>query len=326
VYIKVPMLVRILSILVILVVYSECSNNMVRIPNLLDYPIDKTCNCRCNDLCYVTYCNATTLIIRCPSYYEYFTTTHCDWYIYNSTCLIRNCHHRVEYYCPKSSCSCTNYTINNTVIVNTTIVTSNFTINNTIVTSNFTINNTMVVNNTINTTIIVNNCSGCSGCTQTIINASCTNITCGGISDVLCFGSSGNCAYGYIYNLAAGTVAIETTISFSDNGPLNGVTHATGSDSIAVTNAGVYKIDFSVSGVEPNQFAIFINGAPLGSSVYGSGAGTQQNTGILIVSLAADDTITLVNHSSAAAVTLQTLAGGTQINVNAAIVITQLNC
>jgi hypothetical protein len=33
----------------------------------------------------------------------------------------------------------------------------------------------------------------------------------------------------------------------------------------------------------------------------------------------------LVNHTSAAAVTLQTLAGGTQTNVNASIVIKKLN-
>ena len=44
-----------------------------------------------------------------------------------------------------------------------------------------------------------------------------------------------------------------------------------------------------------------------------------------ILALAAGDIITLNNHTSAAAVTLQTLAGGTQTNINASIVIEKLN-
>jgi hypothetical protein len=80
-----------------------------------------------------------------------------------------------------------------------------------------------------------------------------------------------------------------------------------------------------VSGVEPSQFAIFINGAPSSPvTIYGSGAGTQQNTGFGTLVLGAGDIITLRNHSSAAAVTLQTLAGGTQINANAAIAVERL--
>ena len=110
---------------------------------------------------------------------------------------------------------------------------------------------------------------------------------------------------------------------FDSNGPLLGVTHTPGSDTIVIVNAGVYGISFVVAGVEPNQFALFINGAPATSSVYGSGAGTQPNAGQTILTLAAGDVIMLVNHSSAAAVTLQTLAGGTQTNVNASTLIAQ---
>jgi hypothetical protein len=61
-------------------------------------------------------------------------------------------------------------------------------------------------------------------------------------------------------------------------------------------------------------------------SGYGSGAGTQQNYGQAIIAVAAGDILTLRNHTSAAAVTLQTLAGGTQTNnVNASILIKKLN-
>ena len=89
-------------------------------------------------------------------------------------------------------------------------------------------------------------------------------------------------------------------------------------------NSFAYAILFSVSGVEPNQFAIAVNGAPNGSIIYGSGAGTQQNTGHTILTLGAGDVITLINHTSAAGVTLQTLAGGTATNVNASVFIQRL--
>ena len=128
--------------------------------------------------------------------------------------------------------------------------------------------------------------------------------------------------FAYIYNLTSvGTIAVEADILFDTNGPMSaGFTHTAGTASINVVNAGTYNVIFSVSGVEPNQFAIFVNGAPTSVvTVYGSGAGTQQNTGFGTLVLGAGDVITVRNHSSAAAVTLQTLAGGTQTNVNAAI-------
>jgi hypothetical protein len=67
-----------------------------------------------------------------------------------------------------------------------------------------------------------------------------------------------------------------------------------------------------------------VNGSAIAGGVYGSGAGTQQDNGHAIVHLGVGDVLTLRNHSSAAAVTLQTLAGGTQTNVNASILIEQL--
>jgi hypothetical protein len=131
--------------------------------------------------------------------------------------------------------------------------------------------------------------------------------------------------YGYVYNITAQSVAVEAPIVFDSNGPLLGVTHATPSPSIVIVDAGIYAITFSVSGTEPNQFAIFINGAVSPSTIYGSGAGTQQNTGQAILSLGAGDIITLVNHSSAAAVGLASVIGGTQANINASVIITRLS-
>jgi BclA C-terminal domain/Collagen triple helix repeat (20 copies) len=137
-------------------------------------------------------------------------------------------------------------------------------------------------------------------------------------------GTAATVAYGYIYNLAAQTVAIETPVSFDTNGPLSGFTHTPGNAGLVVVSSGTYLVDFSITGDEPSEFALFDNGDPISGSIYGSGAGTQQNDGQVIVALSAGDVLTLVNHSSSAGVTLQTLAGGTQTNVNASITIEQV--
>ncbi len=137
--------------------------------------------------------------------------------------------------------------------------------------------------------------------------------------------AGGLAEYAYVYNVDAGVVALEAPINFSSNGVMTaGITHALASAGIALSNAGDYKVTFSVSGVEPSQIALFVNGAAVAGGVYGSGAGTQQTTGQMIITAAAGDVLTVVNHSSAAAVTLQTLAGGTQTNANASVTIEKL--
>ena len=121
---------------------------------------------------------------------------------------------------------------------------------------------------------------------------------------------------------------LETAINFSNNGVKTaGITHGLGSDVIVIVNSGDYKVTFSVSGTEPNQFALFLNGVVVAESVYGSGAGTQQNTGQVIIAIGANDQLTLRNHSSAAAVTLAAAPpiGGTVTAVNASILLQKLN-
>uniref|UniRef100_UPI0038B334A3 BclA C-terminal domain-containing protein n=1 Tax=Aquibacillus kalidii TaxID=2762597 RepID=UPI0038B334A3 len=132
--------------------------------------------------------------------------------------------------------------------------------------------------------------------------------------------------YAYIYNLGAQVVPIEADVIFGSNGIITpGITHTPGTSQILVTTPGDYEVTFSVSGVQPNQFSLFLNGSPVTETVYGSGAGTQQNNGQAIIAVSAGDVLTLRNHSSSAAVTLQTSAGGTQTNVNASIVLKKLN-
>ncbi|MDX6669841.1 MAG: hypothetical protein QOI91_204 [Solirubrobacteraceae bacterium] len=139
-------------------------------------------------------------------------------------------------------------------------------------------------------------------------------------------GSSTPARYAYVYNLGAQTVPVEADIAFDTNGPLAaGITHAPGTADVAFASPGVYKVTFSVSGTEPSQMALFLNGAFVGGTLYGSGAGTQQNTGQAIVTIAAGDLLTVRNHTSSAAVGLASNIGGTQANVNASVLIEQLN-
>jgi len=139
-------------------------------------------------------------------------------------------------------------------------------------------------------------------------------------------GGSSTVEYGYIYNVSDQVVAIESDVVFGSNGALtSGITHIPGLAGISIFTPGDYKVTFSVSSVEPNQFALFFNGSAIaGGTIYGSGAGTQQNSGQAIITITSGGTLTLRNHTSSAPVTLQTLAGGSAISVNASILITYL--
>jgi hypothetical protein len=160
----------------------------------------------------------------------------------------------------------------------------------------------------------INGAMGATGATGATGITGPTGATGGGVS-----------GYGYFYNVFPQTVAIESDLVFSNNGAATpSLSHAPGTASIVVSSTGVYQVTFTVSSVEPNQFALFVNGAQVPGATYGSGGGTQQNTGQVILSLSAGDLITLRNHSSSSAVTLQTFAGGTQTNVNASILFLKL--
>ena len=141
-------------------------------------------------------------------------------------------------------------------------------------------------------------------------------------------GANAVAGYAYYYNVdpSGPPIAPGEAVRFDTNGPSTaGFIHFPGLADVVLTAAGVYKASFIVTAIEPNQMAVFLNGSPVPGSVYGSGAGTQQNTGEVIFSASAGDVITLVNHGSHTAVTLQPLAGGTQPNVNASITLEQLS-
>jgi BclA C-terminal domain len=122
-------------------------------------------------------------------------------------------------------------------------------------------------------------------------------------------------------------VPLEADVTFDSNGArTSGITHALGASGITLVNAGTYDVTFSVSSTEPSQMALFVNGTTVvPGTVYGSGAGTQQDNGQAIVTFAAGDVLTVRNHSSAAAVGLAAPIGGTQPSTNASIAIEELS-
>ena len=118
---------------------------------------------------------------------------------------------------------------------------------------------------------------------------------------------------------------LEADVTFDTNGVLTpGIAHALGVAGITLVTAGTYEATFSVSGTEPSQMALFVNGILVPGTVYGSGAGTQQNTGQAIFVAPAGAVLTVRNHTSSAAVGLATPIGGTQASVNASVVIEKL--
>lgn len=138
-------------------------------------------------------------------------------------------------------------------------------------------------------------------------------------------GSSGLSQYAYVYNLGAETVPLDADVTFDSNGVLSpGITHAPGDAGVTLAAAGTYEATFSVSGTEPSQMALCVNGTLVPGSVYGSGAGTQQNTGQAIFIAPAGAVLTVRNHTSSAAVGLATPIGGTQASSNASITIVKL--
>ena len=138
-------------------------------------------------------------------------------------------------------------------------------------------------------------------------------------------GTGTSTEYAYIFNTDPQVVAVDGDVSFSNNGLGGAVTHPLSSPVMIMNTSGTFEIDFSVTAIEPNQFGIYVNSLPIASSVYGSGAGTQQNDGTTIVSLSVGDVVALRNPSTSSAITLQTLAGGTETNVNAAITFRRLS-
>lgn len=130
----------------------------------------------------------------------------------------------------------------------------------------------------------------------------------------------------YVYSSATtAAVGLEADVIFTTNGPISaGFSHVPSTSGVSILAAGVYEVTFSITSNLPNQFALFLDGVLVPGSIYSIGAPTSQNEGQVILIAPAVSVLTLRNHSSIGSVPLQSIAGGTQLNVNASLLITRL--
>jgi len=125
--------------------------------------------------------------------------------------------------------------------------------------------------------------------------------------------------YAYIYNFGSDFVTSNSSVKFNTNGIMtSGISHAPFFSSITIDIPGVYKIEFSVSADQSNQFSIYKNGTEVAGSRYISASTIQQNNGMVIVNILSGDVIELRN----VAAPVYFFAAGAA--VNASIMITQL--
>jgi len=132
--------------------------------------------------------------------------------------------------------------------------------------------------------------------------------------------------YAYIYNaVEVLNLAPEENVPFSNNGLIIGnIEHAPGNTDILINESGDYEITFMVMANRVNQFALFLNNELVPGSVYGVGGANIQNTGRVIVSIAAPAVLNVRNHSSFNTVDLEEEVGGTLNQVNASVRIIRL--
>lgn len=129
-------------------------------------------------------------------------------------------------------------------------------------------------------------------------------------------------AYGYVYNTGSQSITPESSVPFSNNGIMLGVSHTAGSDTVSLDETGTYAVWFSVNGQRPSQFALFLNNNLVPGSIYSTGLpASSSNSGMAVISAQAGDILTVRNHNSLEPIILSYRLSGTEINVTASLLI-----
>jgi hypothetical protein len=134
--------------------------------------------------------------------------------------------------------------------------------------------------------------------------------------------------YFYASNTSADLLPPQAALQFNSAGPSTSAITSNPQHSVfTVATAGVYKVSFSVDADNRNQFTIIVNDGSVGTDLtFGAPAG-QTNVGMAVLTLAANDTITLENTTTipaAQSVQLSNPLGGTDPESNAWIMIEKL--
>jgi collagen type I alpha len=128
----------------------------------------------------------------------------------------------------------------------------------------------------------------------------------------------------YVYNLSAEAVLPGDAVIFSNSGPAMGIANSSG-NSFVISTDGTYLLEFHVRGTPsvagvPVVFELFVNGTPLPGSEYSSAlpsaavakpdplgafaTNTYAVNGIVTAELFANDTVSLLNVTSADAIVI----------------------
>ena len=143
--------------------------------------------------------------------------------------------------------------------------------------------------------------------------------------------AGGPAAYLYASSTAPQGVLPDSPVAFDTAGPtVGGITADGPEDAFTVTNAGVYKVTFSVVTDRSSQLNVNVNGVDpvTGSMVFGADAGvtTPATTGgTAVLTLNAGDAISVMNVTSAGDVNLISGVGGSGPSTSAWIEIEQLS-
>lgn len=137
--------------------------------------------------------------------------------------------------------------------------------------------------------------------------------------------------YAFYFNKAvSATVAVAAPFPFDTDGPTTAGFLHTASPTVAtsapitIVSAGTYAVNYSITVAEAHQFALYVNGAVVSSTIYGQATGTSATSAFAIITVAAGAVLTLRNHLSAAALTLVTPSGGTAGNNTNSLMIRRL--
>ncbi|MEN6460716.1 MAG: hypothetical protein ABFC94_05000 [Syntrophomonas sp.] len=106
-------------------------------------------------------------------------------------------------------------------------------------------------------------------------------------------GGAGLTTWGYVFQIGAETIAVGSPVTFSNNGPLNGITHTAGASGIGITLSGTYNLTFSVytANNNPQDWGVVVNGTV--RSEFNSAGQTM--TGTVSLVLNAGDNVTIRN-------------------------------
>lgn len=140
-------------------------------------------------------------------------------------------------------------------------------------------------------------------------------------------GSDAPADYGYVYSESAQTVDAGQVVQFDNQiGGNASVSLMPGTGEVTVAHSGIYEVQFSVTGLDANQFAIYVNGSLVPGSTYGSSttADRVQTNGQTMLVMVGGEVVTLRNRSGLYDESLPLMTGGTETNVNASLIIRSL--